>query len=115
MVASTAALAAAVEDFFAPDARLLGAADRSRAVKRHGWTSTFKRLTRVYRGPTDSEVHHARKGCAFKARSQAIRADPAVFATTSNVRSGSSGTELTIVKAKTRSSLSNPRSPERRT
>lgn len=51
--ADAAALADAVEDLFARDAGLLGKAARSRAVQRHGWTSTFERLTSVYRDLTD--------------------------------------------------------------
>lgn len=51
--ADAQALAAAVEDLFARDASLLGKAARSRALQRHGWTSTFERLTAIYRDLTD--------------------------------------------------------------
>lgn len=46
--ADAAALADAVQDLFARDARLLGNAARTRAAQRHGWTSTFERLTGLY-------------------------------------------------------------------
>lgn len=51
--ADASALAEAVQDLFARDAYRLGKAARARAVQRHGWASTFERLTGIYRDLTD--------------------------------------------------------------